>query len=120
MNSIRDVEIWDHKQLRSSLGVMSQIMPKLIDTFLAQTGTFLTNIQEQSHPQLLLTAHSLKGSAAQLCCKRLASVAAQIELELKQPNCNNIQAHRQMLVAEIMSARSEMARFLVQSNGATP
>jgi HPt (histidine-containing phosphotransfer) domain-containing protein len=120
MNSIRDVEIWDHEQLRSSLGVMSLIMPKLIDTFLTQTGAFLTNIQEQSQPQLLLTAHSLKGSAAQLCCKRLASMSAQIELELKQPNCTNIQAHRQILAAEIMAARSEMTSFLLQSNGDTP
>lgn len=120
MNSISDLEIWDHEQLRSSLGVMSQIMPKLIDTFLVQTGTFLTNIQEQSQPQLLLTAHSLKGSAAQLCCKRLARIAAQIELELKQPNCVGIGANRQILFEEIMAARSEMARFSAPTNETAP
>jgi HPt (histidine-containing phosphotransfer) domain-containing protein len=120
MNSISDLEIWDHEQLRSSLGAMSLIMPKLIDTFLTQTGAFLTSIQEQSQSQLLLTAHSLKGSAAQLCCKRLARIAAQIELELKQPNCAGIQSNRQILFAEIMAARNEMARFLVQLNGSTP
>jgi HPt (histidine-containing phosphotransfer) domain-containing protein len=107
-------EIWDDAQLASSLGVMKQIMPKLIETFLSQTTKILETLDSQSNEQLLLTAHSLKGSAGQLCCKRLSNTAAKIEQELKL-QCNDDTAERRALLHEdLNAARALMSEYLRQ------
>ncbi len=108
-------EIWDQEQLRTSLGVMKQIMPKLVNTFLGQTTSVLETLNNQSDSQLMLTAHSLKGSAGQLCCKRLANISAKIEHELKLQIMENVDAKRAALIDELMAARQLMSEYIQQN-----
>lgn len=107
-------EIWDHAQLSTSLGVMQQIMPKLIETFLSQTAKILETLDSLSNEQLLLTAHSLKGSAGQLCCKRLSNTAAKIEQDLKLENSENSADKRALLHEDLSAARTLMSEYLRQ------
>jgi len=116
MALMQSAEIWDHDQLILSLGVMKPIMPKLVNAFLRQTSNVLETIDTQSDSQLQLTAHSLKGSAGQLCCSRLTTTAAQLEQELKQQLSSNTTEGRSVLVAEIQAVRQIMQEYILQTN----
>lgn len=116
MALMQSAEIWDHEQLLLSLGVMKQIMPKLINTFLMQTSNVLDTIEIQSDSQLQLTAHSLKGSAGQLFCPRLTITAAQLEQELKQQLSLDTNERRRVLVAEIHAVRQIMQDYILQNS----
>lgn len=105
-------EIWDHTQLAVSLGVMHQIMPKLIDTFVTQTTKTFENLDSQSNEQLLITVHSLKGSAGQLFCKKLAVIAAKIEHELKAKHMDISFETRKQLRAELEAVVGLMTDYL--------
>lgn len=112
MEDQHQTEIWDSEQLLHSLGVMKQIMPKLVETFLNQSSQLLESISEQTNSQLLLTAHSLKGSGSQLCCRRLAAVASQLEQQLKNQETEDVLQMRLQLMAELSASSESMQRYL--------
>jgi HPt (histidine-containing phosphotransfer) domain-containing protein len=108
----QQTEIWDSEQLLLSLGVMKQIMPKLVETFLNQSKQLLESISEQTNSQLLLTAHSLKGSGSQLCCRRLAAIASQLEQQLKNQETDDVLQLRLQLMAELRASSESMQSYL--------
>lgn len=79
--------LWDGDGLSKSLGTMQGMLAKLVQLFLDQTEPQVELLQvavaEHDAHKLLHLSHTLKGSASQLQCKRLAMIAAEVELTVK-------------------------------------
>ena len=79
----QEVEHWDKQGLQKSLGAMSSLLPGLVDAFIESMQQrhqqLVTAMQASDLQTLLVLAHSIKGSAAQMYCHRLVDVARQVE-----------------------------------------
>ncbi|MGE8176403.1 Hpt domain-containing protein [Pseudomonas fluorescens] len=78
--------------------VMEDEYPMLLDTFLRDSETRLTELRGTQDPELLLsTAHSFKGSSSNMGATRLAELCNELEQRAKQKSLAGIEK----LVGEI-------------------
>ncbi|EXF93868.1 sensor histidine kinase [Pseudomonas fluorescens HK44] len=88
----------DHDVLNTLKEVMEDQYPILLDTFLQDCETRLTQLRGTQDPdQLLSAAHSFKGSSSNMGAKRLAELCGELELRAKQESFAGIEK----LVGEI-------------------
>lgn len=74
---------WDEEKFIKELGSMRAIAPELLRLFLTGLEQKLLSLTEEitagNTEQVGRLAHSIKGCAGQVCCRGLASIAAQVE-----------------------------------------
>lgn len=88
----------DHEVLSALREVMEDDYPLLLDTFLADSEERLRLLHKASDAyQLIITAHSFKGSSSNMGAIRLAELCHQLELRAKESSLGGIKK----LVAEI-------------------
>ncbi len=88
----------DHDVLNALQEVMEDEYPTLLDTFLQDSETRLTQLHGTQDPdQLLSAAHSFKGSSSNMGARRLAELCSELEQRAKQKSLAGIE----QLVGEI-------------------
>ena len=74
---------WDQQKFFASLGPMQSMAEVFLQAFLQSVQSNLSALtlaqQQQDYQQIHRIAHSIKGSAGQICCSLLAAQAAQLE-----------------------------------------
>jgi len=94
---VTDIHL-DHDVLSALQEVMEEEYPILLDTFLQDSETRLTQLRETQDPdQLLSAAHSFKGSSSNMGATRLAELCNELEQRAKQKSLAGIEE----LVGEI-------------------
>lgn len=85
---------WDRLAFLKSLGQMVAMEQPLVTAFAQSLSKIETDIKqaiiEQNIASLASVSHSLKGSAAQMCCFALAESAKKINLYAKEADLTNI------------------------------
>ena len=74
---------WDQQKFFASLGPMQAMAEVFLQAFLQSVHANLSALtlaqQQQDYRQIHRLAHSIKGSAGQICCSLLAELAAQLD-----------------------------------------
>jgi|GEM_PF-3317551 len=83
-----DTEIYHHKELLKRLPGNEDLIPMLIERFLQEIPAYLVDLQEaldkEDAASIFRLAHTIKGSAANLSCKKLEKVSKEIEIAARE------------------------------------
>ncbi len=102
---------WEQQRFFASLGPMQAIAEVFLQAFLqsmqANTAALTLAMQQQDFREMHRLAHSIKGSAGQICCSLLAAQAAQLEFYAQ----NDVSKVRSALESVIEQAERDCNRI---------
>lgn len=98
-------EIWDVQALQQSLGGMSSLLTGLLHAFCRslqdRKQEIISAHRAKDTQALYRAAHSIKGSAGQMYCKRLIVTAVALEQACLQDDWREIEQHVRIFLSEI-------------------
>lgn len=114
-------EPWHQQQFLSGLGPMQSLAPRLLQAFLQglEQKLMVTEVMEANlHVSTLReVAHSIKGSAGQVCCFELAEAAAVLEqVCTESAEWQDVQTPWQDVVAKAQRAMKSIHGYLAEQS----
>ncbi len=105
-----DLPVLNAQQALFRLGNHQPLYQRLLTLFDKQAHEVLSQV-ESNHPLTVMSAHTLKGSAAEIGAERLREVMQQAEYAIRKDGT----ADPQLLIrisTELLHVRKEIARYL--------
>lgn len=79
-----------HEEIARKIGLKEKHMPILISTFLEETSSLLDRLEDLvetlNYSEIEAKAHSIKGSAGNLCFNDISEMAKEMELAAREKN----------------------------------
>lgn len=107
---------WDKEKFLKGLGPMQAIAPELLQLFLTGLEQKLLSLTEAisagNTEQVGRLAHSIKGSAGQVCCSSLAGIAALLEHCCSEEQQEQLTTYSAQMMAQALLDKKLIETFL--------